>query len=129
MTERDRREGVAGPETSGRRVRSPKVFRALVMAALAGAPAAAGCSGPGPATPNDPGNVGTADAVEPVVPVYGIPEPGPQPMYGVEPPPEPVATDYGVPSYDPGVVAEYMAPMPSDYYTVSEYAVVEPPID
>ncbi|NMC71689.1 MAG: hypothetical protein GYA57_16700 [Myxococcales bacterium] len=107
------------------RVRSPRLVRALVMCALASAPAACGGgSGGGPQEP-EPGRVyrGGPDASGPEEPVttpeYAVELPRPvaddataMPAYGVYPAPppappprpgdEPIATpDYGVPGPEP----------------------------
>jgi len=116
-------------------VRPARVFRTIVLCALAAAPAACGPR----ATPEDQqGHVyrGTPDAgsIEPIgTPDYAVePYPGPVPAYGVEPyqpppdagagpateyavpmPDEPVAL-YSVPNPDPGPVAYYGAPLSDD---------------
>ena len=123
--EREANENVgAGP-----RVRPARIFRTIVLCALAAAPAACGPR----AAPDDPqghvyrGGPDAAAEAEPIVtPDYAV-EPGPVPAYGVEPYPEPMpeyaapAPDepvavYAVPAPvdDPGMVPEYMAPMPQD---------------
>jgi hypothetical protein len=120
----DRETSVSDGNPARPRVRSPRVIRALVMCALAAAPAACSGGAAGGSTEPEPGHVyrGGPDADGPGDPVntpdYAVeyePSPSPEdatavPAYGVYPPPPPppppadgpiAAPMYGVPTPEP----------------------------
>ena len=121
----DRKPFVAADVPPRPRVRSPRVFRTLVLCALAAAPAACGGgTGSGSQEP-EPGHVyrGGPDAAGPVDPV-GTPD------YAVEYPPSPSPDDavavpaYGV--YAPPPVAPHPVRRPSEPIAVPDYGVPSP---